>query len=86
MAKMKTFIFAITLMLLLGAGLYAFQQPPAVTIFPATPSTVYVNAATPVTITAQITDSRVISTGVNLLQVDSNSYASTHSRIARDAA
>jgi hypothetical protein len=68
---MKTPYLIAALVLAVGAtGLYAFQQPPAVTITPATPSSVYVNSTTTVTITADITDSRVIATGVNLIQVD----------------
>lgn len=74
--KKKYLIGGLGLLLFAGA-LYAFQQPPLVTITPATPSTVYVNSTTTVTITAQITDPRVILTGVNLLQVDPMTGAQT---------
>ena len=72
---------SLTLLFLLfaiaAAGLYAFQQPPAIIILPATPSTVYVNTTTTVVITAQVTDARVITTGVNLIQVDRGTGAQT---------
>jgi hypothetical protein len=70
------YLIGVILFLLLGAaGLYAFQQPPSVTITPAQPSTIYVNSTTTVTITADITDSRVIATGVNLINVNPNTGA-----------
>jgi hypothetical protein len=65
----KTILFS-SLFILAAAGLYAFQQPPIVTIAVATPSTIYANSTTTVSITAQIPDSRVIVNGVTLLQVD----------------
>jgi len=68
--KTKFLIAASALLVILAGGLYALQAPPTVTISPAMPSTIYVNSTTTVTITAQITDSRVIPTGVILLQID----------------
>src|SRR5579872_5693156 len=68
---LKSLFLAIVLLLVIGGlALYAFQQPPTVSITPATPSTVDVNSTTTVIITAAITDSRVIASGVNLIQVD----------------
>jgi hypothetical protein len=65
----KTILFS-SLFILAAAGLYAFQPPPIVTIAVATPSTIYANNTTTVSITAQIPDSRVIVNGVTLLQAD----------------
>src|SRR5579864_450166 len=68
--KIRSIIVASVLLAIAAIGLYAFQQPPTVSILPAIPSTVYVNNTTTVTINAQITDSRVIQNGVNVLQID----------------
>jgi hypothetical protein len=70
---------AVTLGLIVAGaiGVYAFQSTPTVTLVPATPSTISVDSTTTITITAQITDARVITTGVNLLQVDPNTGAQT---------
>jgi hypothetical protein len=68
--KAKPLIVTSALLMIAAAGLYAFQTQPTVMISPAMPSTIYVNSTTTVTITAQISDSRVIPTGVNLIQVN----------------
>ena len=70
---MKT--LSISLVIIAGivvfvACLYADQQPPAVTIGPAAPNTIYVGSSTSVTISVLVSDSRVIPSGVDLLQVD----------------
>ena len=66
---MKTLTLVLGIAMTIALGAVWLFAAPTIGTFTATPSTIYANTPTPVTVSAQITDSTLISNSVNLLRL-----------------